>query len=158
MKIKLRRNAICIARRHCAGVTLIESLIALLILSIGILGLATLQTASMNFNNGANQRTQATMLAYDMVDRLRANRQAAIAGAYIIAVQDPAPACAAPNVVGTVAQQDISTWRSALACRLPSGTGSITRNVNEFTVTVRWGERNEQRQIVPMNLQVTSRL
>ena len=124
------------------GLTLIEVLIALLILSIGILGLATLQTASLNFNSGASQRSQATQLAYDMADRMRANRQAALADAYAVAVEDPRPACAAPVVVGTVAEQDISNWRMALACRLPQSSGSIVRNGNEFTLTVIWDDSN----------------
>lgn len=144
------------SRRRCRGLTLIEVLIALLVLSIGILGLATLQTASLGFNAGASQRTQATMLASDMAERMRANRQAALAGAYDIAFQDPAPACAAPSASGTVAQQDISTWRMALACRVPLGTGSIARNGGEITLTVQWDDSHGRE--LPMQFQFTTAL
>lgn len=131
---------VCASRQHCQGLTLVEVLVALVILSIGILGLASLQTASLSFNAVAAQTSQATVLAYDMADRMRANLPAAQGGAYDIAVQNPAPACAAPATVGTVAQQDISAWRMALACRLPQGTGSITRpgGLSTVVLTVQW--------------------
>ena len=143
-------------RRTNAGLTLIEVMVALMVLSIGILGLASLQTASLNFNAASAQRTQATVLAYDMADRMRANRQAALAGEYDVAFENPAPACAAPNAVGTVAVQDISTWRMALACRLPQGTGSIARNGSEVTLTVLWDDSNGR--AAPLQLQFTTAL
>ena len=130
---------------------------ALVILSIGILGLASLQTVSLNSNAVANQTSQATALAYDMADRMRANRPAAQAGAYDIAFQSPAPACAAPATVGTMAQQDISAWRMALACRLPQGTGSITRPAgNTVVLTVQWDDSHGA--AAPLNFQFTTAL
>ncbi len=135
---------------------MIEVLVALVVLSIGILGLATLQTASLNFNNAASQRSQATVLAYDMADKMRANRPAALAGAYDIAFQDPAPACAAPNLAGTVAAQDISMWRMSLACRLPQATGSIVRAGNQVTLTVQWDDSHGQQ--APLQFQLTTAL
>ncbi len=141
---------------RCEGLTLIEVMIALIVLSIGILGLATLQTASLNFNNGASQRTQATVLAYDMADKMRANRQAALAGEYDMAFEVPAPGCAAPNTAGTVAAQDISTWRMALACRLPQATGSIVRAGNQVTLTVQWDDSHGQE--APLQFQFTTAL
>ncbi len=141
---------------RCDGLTLIEVMVALIVLSIGILGLATLQTASLNFNNGASQRTQATVLAYDMADKMRANRPAAQAGDYDIAFEDPPPACAAPNNAGTVAEQDISAWRMALACRLPQGTGSIEPTGNQVTLTVRWDDSHGNEP--PLTFQFTTAL
>jgi type IV pilus assembly protein PilV len=156
MNVRTRYPVLHIAYPQCRGLTLVEIMVALLILSIGILGLASMQTASLRFNAGAYQRTQATVLASDMADRMRANRQAAMNNEYIIAVEDPAPACAAPNPVGTVAQQDISAWRSALACRLPQSSGSITRNGNEFTLTIVWDE--SQGRDNPLDFQFTTAL
>ena len=141
---------------RCRGLTLVEILIALLVLSIGMLGLASLQTMSLRFNTSAYYRTQATALAYGLADRMRANRQAALNDLYTVAVQNPPPACSVPNGGGTVPQQDIATWRSALACRLPLSTGSVIRNGNEFTFTVVWDD--SQGRDAPMQFAFTTAL
>ncbi len=156
MKTSTNRGLLLTAYRKCRGLTLVEILIALLVLSIGLLGLAALQTSSLRFNTSSYYRTQATALAYDFADRMRANRQAALGGQYNIAFQDPPPACGAANVAGSVAEQDIAMWRNALACRIPQSTGSINRAGNEFTVTVRWDD--SQGQQAPMQFEVTTAL
>jgi type IV pilus assembly protein PilV len=125
---------------YSRGLTLVEILIALLILSIGLLGLAGLQTISLKFNSSAYYRTQATALAYDFADRMRANRQAAMNGAYSVAFQNPPPACDAAVVAGSVAEKDIATWRNALACRIPQSTGKVILNGNQVTLTVLWDD------------------
>jgi type IV pilus assembly protein PilV len=112
---RLRRRA---SRPGAAarGFTLIESLVALLVLSIGLLGVAAMQLASLQANNGAFQRTQATFLAQDIADRMRANRTAAIAEDYDFALGDAAPVAPA-----TIAEQDIVAWKARLAATLPQG-------------------------------------
>ena len=65
---------------HAKGFTLLEVMVALVVLSVGLLGLAALQTATVRFNQNAYLRSQATNFAYDLADRMRANREAAIAG------------------------------------------------------------------------------
>jgi type IV pilus assembly protein PilV len=122
------------------GLTLVEILIALLVLSIGLLGLAGLQTMSLKFNTSAYYRTQATALAYDFADRMRANRQAALAGAYTLALQDPPPPCAPAAAGATVAEDDIAVWRAALACRIPRSTGAVALDGSEVTITVQWAD------------------
>ncbi|HZD53198.1 MAG TPA: type IV pilus modification protein PilV [Woeseiaceae bacterium] len=144
------------ARPRERGLTLVEVLIALLILSIGLLGLAGLQTASLKFNTSAYYRTQATALAYGLADRMRANRAAALVGSYDAALEDPAPACGAPDLSGTVPQDDISTWRMALACRLPLGNGSVARNGDDFTLTVQWDDSHGED--APLQFQFTTGL
>lgn len=124
------------------GFSLLEVLIALLVLSLGLLGLAALQARTVQFNQGAYLRSQATSLAYVMADRMRANRDAALNGAAYdgVVYVDPAPACAAPGGGATVAARDIAFWRSALACSLPLGNGRIQRNGTVITISVRWDE------------------
>lgn len=138
------RRLLHAAYPNCRGLTLVEILIALLILSIGLLGLAGLQTLSLKFNTSAYYRTQATALAYDFADRMRANRQAALSDLYLVAFQDPPPACGAAVVAGTVAEEDIAAWRNALACRIPQSTGAVVRNGNEFTITVQWADSEDE--------------
>src|SRR3989337_3769387 len=62
------------------GFSLIEVLVALLILSIGLLGLAALQTTCLKYNTDSYFRTQATYFVYDIVDRMRANSASVVDG------------------------------------------------------------------------------
>ena len=132
---------------HHRGFTLIEIMVAVVVLAIGLLGLAGLQATSLRFNSSAYLRSQATNLAYAMADRMRVNRQRAIEtptgnveGYDGWACDDPPLACAAVAPAGTLAQQDIQAWCNALTCTLPFGTGSIARNGNVFTITVQWDD------------------
>lgn len=67
------------------GFTLLEVMVALLILSIGLLGLAALQLTGMRYNTDAYARTQATLFAYDIIDRIRANPMGRKNGNYNVA-------------------------------------------------------------------------
>ena len=107
------------------GFSLIEVLVALVVLSVGLLGLAALQSTAAQFNAGAYTRSQATILAYDIADRIRANRAAALNGDYTSAYAGRCRPRATRVVAGTVAQQDLGAWRRALACTLPSGNGAV---------------------------------
>lgn len=123
-----------------AGFTMIEVLIALVVLSLGLLGLAGLQVATTEFNHSAYLRSQATRLAYSMADRMRANRQVALEStAYATAFTSAASAC---GVTGgsTMAEKDISAWRSSLACALPLGNGQIEIVGDLVTISVRWDD------------------
>jgi len=123
------------------GATLIEVLVAMLILAIGLLGLAGLQTVSVQSNQGAYYRSQATILANDIVDRMRANRVAAIANRSSYSVSFPASK-SDNTISGTVATQDINGWLNALALSLPQGTGSLSLdNTNNITVIICWNDR-----------------
>ena len=70
------------SRRRSGGVSLIEVLVALVILSVGVLGLSRLQATQLRANNAAYLRTQAAIQAYDMADRMRANQAGVEAGSY----------------------------------------------------------------------------
>jgi type IV pilus assembly protein PilV len=126
--------------RRADGFSLLEVLVALLVLSIGLLGLASLQATTSRFNYNAYLRSQATSLAYDIAERMRANRDQALDSAYdVAAFPDPAPVCGA--VAGaTVAERDISGWQSDLACALPAGMGRIEWDDNVVTIGVSWDD------------------
>ena len=55
------------------GVTLIESMIALLVISVGLLGIAALQISAVSANSSAYWHSQAVLYAHNMADRIRAN-------------------------------------------------------------------------------------
>jgi type IV pilus assembly protein PilV len=119
--------------KHPNGFTLIEVLITVLILSIGLLGLAGLQVSSMKSNHSSYLRSQATILAYDIIDRMRANPNAVTATVtnYVNkAAATPSAVAACTSVAGTctvanMADTDVNEWRAALAAQLPGGVGVI---------------------------------
>lgn len=135
-------------RSRQAGMTLIEILIALVVLSVGLLGLANLQAVSLRANHAAYLRSQAVFLAYDAVDRMRANRPPALAGEYDIALADSAPA--SPS---TVPEQDLKQWRDFLATTLPSGKGSIDVADGVATVIVQWDDARDQEDAVQLSIE-----
>jgi type IV pilus assembly protein PilV len=61
------------AGRSAGGFSMIELLVAILVMGIGVLGISALQMVSLQNNRGALQRAEAVNLAYDMMDRIRAN-------------------------------------------------------------------------------------
>ncbi|WP_298612536.1 type IV pilus modification protein PilV [uncultured Thiothrix sp.] len=74
----MKRNA----RRLQAGLNLLEVLIATLVLSVGLLGLAGLQVSSLKTTQNASLKQEATFILYDLLERMRSNRQAVLAGSY----------------------------------------------------------------------------
>lgn len=132
------------------GFTLLEVMIALVIFSIGLLGLADLQIRSVDYNNGAYQRSQASFLISDIMDRMRANKDAALNGSYDIALgtNPPQADCSKSTSNCNSAAQtaaDLYEWKQALAV-LPGGDGSVSHTTNgsttTFTVSVTWNDKN----------------
>lgn len=126
-----------------SGFTLLEVLVAMLVLSIGLLGLAGLMASSMRNNQSAYHSTQATWLAYDILDRIRANRAGALAGGYSAANALGSPAnCSTAAPSGSIAAQDIGGWKNMIACALPEGDGSITVTPanSRASITIQWND------------------
>ena len=130
------------------GFSLLESLIALVVFSIGFLALTLLMQTSLRNTNSAFYRSVATEQAYDMADRIRANRGAA--GVNVVNYLNAAataddPGCIA-NAAGcspaVVADYDGWQWNQTNAQVLPSGGGSIVFNAatGAVTVTVSWDD------------------
>jgi type IV pilus assembly protein PilV len=116
------------------GFTLLEVLVALLVLSIGVLGIAGLQATSLRNKNNAYLRTQANILAYDIVDRMRANRSAALSSSYDISLGN------SPSG-STTAATDLAEWKSNLADSLTNGDGAVScTSAGLCSVTVQWDE------------------
>jgi type IV pilus assembly protein PilV len=117
--------------------TLIEVLVTLVIMSVGLLGVAALQLTTVRNNYDAFVRSQAAMLASDMLDRMRANR---LQAAGYVAAFGANPVAAA----GTTAANDVAQWRQTLLTQLPLGVGQIDFNAATQIVTIRiqWDERN----------------
>ncbi len=116
------------------GFTLLEVLVAMVIVSIGLVGLAGLMMTSAKNNQSAYYRSQASWMAYDIIDRMRANR----GGSYNIALG--VAGCPAPPAP-PVAPLDLCQWKTELATALPTGDGSVLVAGTVATVTVRWDDR-----------------
>lgn len=133
------------------GVGLIEVLVALLVLGVGLLGLASLQTNALRFNQDALFSSQATTLGYDVLDRMRANMdQALTTGIYTLNFGDTRSAvdCESQDCLPSdMADHDISYWLEQLEERLPDGRGEIgftaVGTSRLYTITVRWLSREQ---------------
>ena len=101
------------------GVTMIEVLVSVIVLSIGLLGLAGLQSAGLTHNQSASFRSTATMMTYSVLESIRANRTEANNGNYNIALGTAKPTGDA------IYQKDLNNWMTELALRLPTGLGSV---------------------------------
>lgn len=109
------------SKHHQAGFTLLEVMVTVFIMAIGLLGLAALQLSSLSYNQSAYLRSQAVAEAYNMLDRMRANRPAAVAAGYVLPLADAPPALDSPP---TIVQTDLNQWIGSIG-QLPSGDGSV---------------------------------
>lgn len=125
--------------RQARGFSLLEVLIAVVVLSIGLLGLAGLQFTALRGNSQSYERSQAHILAYEMADLMRANRIAAGQGAFEIDAdenpEDPEifcdeDACNREESAAYILDQ----WHRRLRDILPSGTARIACSVSPCTV------------------------
>ena len=149
------------------GFTLVEVMVAMVIFSVGLLGLAGLQSLGMTNNQTAYYRTVAMQMASNMSDRMRTNISAVNAGTYnaVAAVAVPAPlvtdciaATCTPAALGAF---DIFEWQTTIAAELPQGRGSVTRvplagGGNQFVVCVMWNELKVAVPVVPACLAIPS--
>lgn len=121
------------ARIRQRGFSLIEALIALVVLSIGLLGIAALQTQSLLQSRNAFLTSQATSLAQDMADRIRANPQ----GSYNLAEGADAPSG------DSLAANDMRGWLADIATTLPESSAEILISNRRIDITLEWQEAGE---------------
>src|SRR5699024_3278786 len=130
------------------GFSLIEVLIALVVLSIGLVGLAGLLVQGIKSNHNAYLRTQAALLSHAMAERMLANRAGLQNGDYDAI--DTTSAGTDPGCVTTgsgcdpahMAHHDAHAWGRLLSTALPTGAGRVTGAGagSIFTITVTWRE------------------
>jgi type IV pilus assembly protein PilV len=130
-------------RDRASGFTLLEVLIALVVLSIGLLGIAALQGVGLRSSQGAYLTSQASLLAYDMADRIRANPDT------LGAANNFTANC---TVVGVgLGGADLQEWSCAVEALLPGGAATIVRaprdvvqntfvigTITRYTITITW--------------------
>ena len=143
------------------GFTLIEVLIAMLVLAVGLLGLAGLQATSLGNSQSAYNRNQATQLAYDLADRMRSNKLEVATYTTIL----PGAATAKANCLTTtgclpsnMAENDLFEWNKAVRDTLPNGVGTIAVAAGVFTITITWDDDRDGDDSNNPNFQTSFRL
>jgi type IV pilus assembly protein PilV len=156
------------------GFTLIEALVAFLILSVGMLGIASLQTLSLKAGNTAMYRTAAVMKVDEIVENMRANQSAITS--YSAGTSDPgadngcrqsASTAASVCTIDELAKDDVFHWKDSLKTVLPA-TAATTASIvvippvapevlSTVAVTVNWSERDVDKKntAIAMNYTVT---
>lgn len=122
------------------GFSLIEVLVAMVVLSLGLLGLAALQMTSLRFNQSSQMRTQATILASDIFDCMRANRNAANLGQYASAFT------AGPPAGASIYEQDLRNWKNRITSLLGAtaqGEAAGPDAEGKYRVTIRWSDAGD---------------
>ena len=110
------------------GIALMEALIAIVLLSFGALGYAALQMKGLSASSSAMWRSKAGILAYEMADRMRANRAGVVAGSYnALGAPQAVNDCGATAdcTPARMAQLDHAQWNATLANDLPGGSGVV---------------------------------
>lgn len=128
------------------GFTLVEILVTLVLISVGLLGIAALQLTTLRGNQDSYVRSQASVLAGDILDRMRVNPFDFRDGLYSVDFNDEGDDATAAGV-------DLEAWQAAIDQTLPGGAeeaaGEIVRTYDPAarrhiaTVTIRWRERGE---------------
>ncbi|NHZ42941.1 type IV pilus modification protein PilV [Massilia aquatica] len=127
--------------RRQQGFSLIEILITMLVMSVGLLGIAGIILTNLKNNQSSQARGQATMLVNDIVDRMRANRTTAEK-----VVDDKSPYSLTmegePPAGEDVVAKDLKEWRAAAYQAIPKGRGSVTYApaTRKFTIVMQWND------------------
>ncbi len=121
---------------YSRGTSLIEVLISVLILGIGLLGIASMQAITLRNGQSSMERSQAVMQTYSILDAMRSNVLVARANSY-----NMARSCTVPAAVTTLAQNDLHDWMTNVQTNLgATACGTINCASNVCTITVDWND------------------
>lgn len=151
-------------RQAHRGMTLLEVLVSVVLLSVGMLGIASMLMLSGKTNNSSYAKHKATLCIYDMFDRMRANSQIVAGGSYNVSnisssggpgtVPPPSADCATATCNPTqLAAYDTWYWLTRMVSQLPGGSGSISAaagaisNTSVVTITVQWDDSLAQSEV-----------
>ena len=148
------------ANRSSRGFTIVEALVALVVLAVGMLGIASLYVTTLRASGSAASRMQAVNLASDLGDRIRANRTAE--AAYAGAAAEDATTCVGDTVNcddTAMAAHDLFVWQAAIQAAFPGApAGTVTVNTvtnpTSYQIRVSWVEAGNLTQSYTLNLQI----
>lgn len=137
-----------------SGVGLIEILVTVLVLSIGLLGIAALQAQALKNNQSSLERSNAVMLSYFMLDAMRVNRTAAMDGQYNLG-----QTCVVVADAGNLISHDQHIWMQSIKNQLgPSACGEITCNTTRCTVRIYWDDSRGSAGSTQQMIETSTRL
>ena len=148
-------------RRSHQGASLLEVLIAVLIMAIGLLGIAALQAVTLKNTSSSAERTQAIMQTYTIFDAMRTNRDTARSGGYNRAWSCEAPVAGDDDDARAIGE--IGAWITQLQANMgDTACGRIQCGTQSCTVGVRWDDNRgtgaKAGEPVKVEIQTTSRL
>lgn len=140
-------------RRHSRAFTLVEVMVAVVVLAVGLLGMASLMVTSMQSTQSAYSRSQASLLVSDLLERMRGNKnssgdsQAVGTNDYVTTLTSGSTCPVAQSCTNCSpeeqAAQDMHTWCTDLKAGLPGGGAVITRSGDsQYRIEINWQESN----------------
>ena len=145
--------------RASAGFSLVETMVALVVLAVGMLGIAGLYVTTLRSGGEAIYRMQAVNLAADLADRIRTNRGATVAYAGAAADNNCYGAGAVDCAPALMAANDLFVWQQQLAAILPGGNGAVVvapaaAPPFTYTITINWTESGGVASSYVLTLQI----
>lgn len=141
------------------GFTLLEVLVAIVILALGLLGFAALQVTGIRYASNAALRFNVSSQVNDIMDKIRANKVGFTAGSYFGSAGTSSTACiTASCTTAQMAAADLKQWNDANARMLPGGSGTVTAvagDPTKATITVSWTERSSATNTTNTTMAVT---
>jgi type IV pilus assembly protein PilV len=150
-RMKSSPNAVPPLHRQ-RGVSLIEVLVSILVVSLGLLGAVALQATALRNNQGSYERTQTAILTQGIFDAMRAN----ITG--IASYNTGGMICVAP-AAADLATRDLARWITSLHAQIhPGACGAVACNGSVCTVQVRWDDSRASGGLAAQNISLTAQL
>jgi type IV pilus assembly protein PilV len=125
-----------VARGRQRGISLVEVMVSVLVVTVGMLGAVAMQATALRNNQGSFERTQTSIVTQGIYDAMRTNLAGVAAGSY----NTGGLVCTAP-AANSLANSDIARWVGNLQTQINPGTcGSILCAANACTVKVQWDD------------------
>ncbi len=131
--------------RAQTGVGLIEAMVTMFVLSIGLLGMAFAQTWSLRYGQDAYMRTQATLIAYELIDKMRVHNIPADHTGATLYTQARASGNVGACVATTASVDNARNCFYDALDELPSGNAEITADGKDYAITIVWLNREAAR-------------
>lgn len=141
-RTRTRRRVPASPRGRMRGISLIEVLVSVVVIAIGLLGIAAMQSVALRGSQSSLESSQAVMQTNAILEAMRANRRNA--ANYVTAMT-----CAVPTATGTLAQRDLNNWFTSLKSSIvgPAAVAadttvcaSIAGCPDACVITVRWND------------------